>query len=254
MGTSLSAASRRHARRVDETRQEYLESIYWLYEAGIERSPTNLSRALQVSPPSVTEMVRNLENEGLVTRAKNKRISLTPKGEEIAKHVVDRHRLVEAFLVKVMGIPWDEVHEEAETFERGVTDELAARMLQMIGEAKTCPHGHPIGDYPREPGVPLTSVPAGSRIRILRFENEDHDLLRTFMRSGVEPHASYVIARHDAEQTHLRNTEGAEASLPLYAARTISVAVEQSGDGEPAEQDPESLATAYLLGESHWSR
>jgi DtxR family Mn-dependent transcriptional regulator len=248
------AASRRHARRVDETRQEYLEAIYWLHEAGIERSPTNLSRALQVSPPSVTEMVRTLEHEELVTRAKNKRISLTPKGEEIAKHVVDRHRLIEAFLVKVMGISWDEVHEEAETFEKGVTDELAGRMLGMIGSAKTCPHGHPIGGYPREPGVPLTSVSGGSRIRILRFENEDHDLLRTFMRAGVEPHETYLLAEHDAERTHLVDQAGKRTSLPLYAARTISVSVSASGDGEPAEHDPESLATAYLLGETHWSR
>jgi DtxR family transcriptional regulator, Mn-dependent transcriptional regulator len=254
MATTVSPATRRHARRVDETRQEYLESIYWLYEAGIERSPTNLARALQVSPPSVTEMVRNMEKEGLVTRAKNKRISLTPKGEEIAKHVVDRHRLVEAFLVKVMGIPWDEVHEEAEAFEMGVTDELARRMLDLIGDVKTCPHGHPIGDYPRTPGMPLTAAAAGSRICILRFENEDHNLLRTFMRAGVEPQAVYEILRHDSERTHLRNADGADTSLPLYAARTISVSVEQAGDGEPAEHDPESLATAYLLGESHWSR
>ena len=129
--------------------QEYLESLYWLGEAGIERTPTNLARAMQVSPPSVTGMVRRLESEGLVDRGPGKRIVLTAKGTEVAKHVVSRHRLVEAFLVKVMGVPWDEVHEEAEAFEMGVTPALEARMLDMIGEARTCPHGHPIGDYPR---------------------------------------------------------------------------------------------------------
>jgi hypothetical protein len=146
---------------------------------------------------------------------------------EVAKHVVSRHRLVEAFLVKVMGVPWDEVHEEAEAFEMGVTPALEARMLEMIGEARTCPHGHPIGDYPREPGVPLTAATTGSVVRILRFENE--------------------------ERARLEGPQG-PIELPLYAARTISVAVERSGDGDPAERDPESLATAYLLGESHWSR
>jgi DtxR family transcriptional regulator, iron-dependent repressor len=233
--------------------QEYLESLYWLSEAGIERTPTNLSRAMQVSPPSVTEMVRKLQSEGLVSRTADKRIQLTGEGEKIAKHVVSRHRLVEAFLVKVMGVPWDEVHEEAETFEMGVTEGLEARMLALIGDVRTCPHGHPIGDYPREPGVPLTSVPAGSTIRILRFENEDHGLLQTFMSAGIEPRSSYVISGHGEDETAL--TDGDRlTSLPRYAARTISVAVEHQGDGEPAEQDPESLATAYLLGDSQWSR
>jgi DtxR family transcriptional regulator, Mn-dependent transcriptional regulator len=234
--------------------QEYLESLYWLGEAGIQRTPINLARAMQVSPPSVTEMVARLGREGLVTRGPDKRISLTSKGEEVAKHVVSRHRLVEAFLVKVMGVPWDDVHEEAETFEMSVTPRLEARMIEMIGESRTCPHGHPIGDYPREPGVPLTSVPGGSLVRILRFENEDHDLLRMFRRAGIEPRSSYTVAGLDGEEAVLEDGAGQSAKLPLYAARTISVAVERRGDGDPIESDPESLATAYLLGESHWSR
>jgi DtxR family transcriptional regulator, Mn-dependent transcriptional regulator len=235
--------------------QEYLESLYWLGEAGIDRTPTNLARAMQYSPPSVTEMVHRLTAEGLVERGPGKRISLTAEGERVARHVVSRHRLVEAFLVKIMGVPWDEVHEEAEAFEMGVTPTLEARMLAMIGEARTCPHGHPIGDYPREPGRPLTGVPAGSVVRILRFENEDHDLLRTFRRAGVEPRASYTITGFAGDRAQLRATaDGRPAELPMFAARTISVAVERTGDGAPAEQDPESLATAYLLGESHWSR
>jgi DtxR family Mn-dependent transcriptional regulator len=233
--------------------QEYLESLYWLGEAGIDRTPTNLARAMQVSPPSVSEMVRRLEGEGLVARGPGKRIALTAEGERVAKHVVSRHRLVEAFLVKIMGVSWDEVHEEAEAFEMGVTPALEARMLEMIGEARTCPHGHPIGDYPREPGVPMTAAPTGSRVRVLRFENEDYDLLRMFRRAGVEPRASYTIVAFTDDEAKLEGPNGA-TQLPLYAARTISVAVQHSGDGPPAEQDPESLATAYLLGETHWSR
>src|SRR5919197_2945972 len=169
--------------------QEYLESLYWLVEAGIERTPTNLARAMRVSPPSVTEMVHKLRRDGLVARGPGTRISLTAEGERIARHVVSRHRLIEAFLVRIMGVPWDEVHEEAEAFEMGVTPALEARMMDMIGEARTCPHGHPIGDYPREPGVPLTAAPTGSVVRVLRFENEDQQLLRTLKHAGEEPRA-----------------------------------------------------------------
>ena len=240
--------------------QEYLESLYWLGEAGIDKTPINLSRAMKVSPPSVTEMVNRLGKEGLVSRGPGKRIALTDTGEEVAKHVVKRHRMVEAFLVKVMGVPWDEVHEEAEAFEMSVTPKLEARMLEMIGEVQTCPHGHPIGNFPREQGVPLTSVANGSRVRILRFENEDHDLLRMFRAAGIEPREHYVVTADPGmtagpeEKVRLANHAGHEATLPLYAARTISVVVDTSGDGEPIEVDQESLATAYLLGESHWSR
>jgi DtxR family Mn-dependent transcriptional regulator len=126
-------------------------------------------------------------------------------------------------------------------------------MLEMIGEARTCPHGHPIGDYPREPGVPLTAAPTGSVVRILRFENEDHDLLRMFRRAGIEPRVSYTIVAFADDLARLEGPQG-PSELPLFAARTISVAVEGPGDGPPAEQDPESLATAYLLGDTHWSR
>jgi DtxR family Mn-dependent transcriptional regulator len=234
--------------------QEYLEALYWLAEAGIAGTPTNLARAMQVSPPSVSGMLRRLQAEGLVTRGADKRVELSPEGERVARHVVSRHRLIEAFLVKVLGVPWDEVHEEAEAFEMGVTPTLEARMLERIGEAQTCPHGHPIGDYPREPGVPLTGVAAGSVVRVLRFENEDHELLRTFRRAGVEPRHSYTITAHSDRDTGLTDQTGRATALPRHAARTISVVVEQQGDGEPGESDPESLATAYLLGESHWSR
>src|SRR5919197_3112144 len=199
--------------------QEYLESLYWLGEAGIDRTPINVARAMKVSPPSVTEMVARLGREGLVSRGPDKRISLTPRGEEVARHVVSRHRLVEAFLVKVMGVPWDDVHEEAETFEMSVTPRLEARMLEMIGESRTCPHGHPIGDYPRAPGVPLTSVASGSWVRILRFENEDHDLLRMFRAAGVEPFGSYTVTGPSDDMAQLEGGQGHSAKLPLYAAR-----------------------------------
>src|SRR4051794_30225556 len=200
--------------------QEYLESLYWLHEAGIERTPTNLSRAMQVSPPSVTEMVRRMEKDGLVSRGADKKITLTDEGSKVARHVVSRHRLVEAFLVKIMGVPWDEVHEEAEAFEMGVTETLEARMLELIGQARTCPHGHPIGDFPREPGVPMTSVKAGSVIRILRFENEDHELLRLFMRQNVQPRSTYMITEHSDGETVLAGADGSPSRLPVHAART----------------------------------
>jgi hypothetical protein len=90
-------------------------------------------------------------------------------------------------------------------------------------------------------------------VRVLRFENEDHELLRTFRRAGVEPRSTWTVTGYADDRAELEH-EGTSTSLPMLAARTISVAVEQQGDGPPGERDPESLATAYLLGDSHWSR
>ena len=101
--------------------------------------------------------------------------------------IVRRHRLIERFLTDVLGIPWDEVHEEAERLEHAMSPVLEERMLAAIGNAKTCPHGHPIEAGNRIEGVPLADVAVGAKVRILRFENEAEDLLHYLKDSGIEP-------------------------------------------------------------------
>src|SRR5437868_12432784 len=179
---------------LSEATQEYLESIYWLYESGIERTQANLARALQVSQPSASEMLKRMADDELVSRDDHKLIHFTPRGRQVAERIVARHRLVEAYLVKVMGIPWDDVHEEAHAMEHSISPRLEAKMLEMIGDIKTCPHGHPIGDYPREPGEPLPAVPVGSEINVLRLENEAEELLHHMKRTRVEPGEAYTVA------------------------------------------------------------
>jgi Mn-dependent DtxR family transcriptional regulator len=146
-----------------------------------------------ISQPSVTEMVRRLVDDGLVVRDDQKLLRFTPEGREIAQRVVSRHRLLEAFLTEVFEIPWDEVHEEAHSLEHRLSESVERRMYAMMSQAHQCPHGHPIGNAPREAGRPLTLVPDGSVVTVLRFENEDGDLLRTFRRAGLEPGARYVL-------------------------------------------------------------
>ena len=109
---------------LSEATQEYLESIYWLYEAGIERTQANLARALRVSQPSTSEMLKGLADEGLLSRDDHKLIHFTDGGHEVAERIVARHRLVEAYLVKIMGIPWDDVHEEAHAMEHSISPRL----------------------------------------------------------------------------------------------------------------------------------
>ena len=138
--------------------EEYLQTLFWLHEAGLPMTGANVARAMQLSPPTVHEMIGRLERDGYITRSGNKTISFTTSGEEHAAHVVSRHRLIERFLTDVLGVPWDEVHEEAERLEHAMSPVLEARMRAAIGDAKTCPHGHPIVAGARIEGVPLADV------------------------------------------------------------------------------------------------
>ncbi len=104
----------------------------------------NVARAMQLSPPTVHEMIGRLERDGYITRGSDRAIAFTDSGAEHAEGIVRRHRLIERFLTDVLGMPWDEVHEEAERLEHAMSPVLEQRMLAAIGDAKTCPHGHPI--------------------------------------------------------------------------------------------------------------
>src|SRR6187399_2398134 len=167
--------------------EEYLQSLFWLQEAGLPMTGANVARAMQLSPPTVHEMIGRLERDGYITRASDKTISFTEDGAQHAEGIVRRHRLIERFLTDVLGIPWDEVHEEAERLEHAMSPVLEERMKAAIGDAKTCPHGHPINVGERIVGVPLGDVSAGATIKVLRFENEAEDLLHYLKQSGIEP-------------------------------------------------------------------
>jgi Mn-dependent DtxR family transcriptional regulator len=177
--------------------QEYLETIFWLYEAGLPMTGANIARAMQLSAPTVHEMIGRLERDGYITRGTDRSLSFTDSGREHAEHIVSRHRMIERFLTDVLGIPWDEVHEEAERIEHAMSPVLEERMFAAIGDAKTCPHGHPINTDPdpalRERGrgaPPLSPRPrrrAGARGHVRGAgRRRDHDRAR---RHGDLAHA-----------------------------------------------------------------
>jgi DtxR family Mn-dependent transcriptional regulator len=207
--------------------EEYLEIIFWLWEAGLPMTGANVARAMQLSPPTVHEMIGRLERDGYITRASDKAISFTPHGLEHAKGIVRRHRLIERFLTDVLGIPWHEVHEEAERLEHAMSPVLEERMLAAIGDAKTCPHGHPIQPGERIVGVPMADVEVGGKVTVLRFENEAEDLLLLFKDEGVEPGRQGAIAASDDEHVAV-DFGDQEATLTRSVAETVSVRAEPS--------------------------
>src|ERR1700692_3036239 len=183
----------------------------------------NVARAMQLSPPTVHEMIGRLERDGYITRGSDRAIAFTDSGAEHAEGIVRRHRLIERFLTDILGVPWDEVHEEAERLEHAMSPVLEERMRVAIGDAKTCPHGHPIVAGARMPGVPLADVEVGASLRVLRFENEAEDLLKYLMASEIEPGLEGVLAERDSHKVIVERGDGERLALTPSVAETVSV-------------------------------
>jgi DtxR family Mn-dependent transcriptional regulator len=227
--------------------EEYLQIIYWLQEAGLPITGANIARAMQVSAPTVHEMVGRLESDGYVTRGGDKSLAFTDSGREHAAQIVRRHRLIERFLTDIFDIPWDQVHEEAERLEHWMSPVVEERMLSAIGDAKTCPHGHPIFEGERERGVPLADVEEGADVRVLRFENEAEDLLHYLKDSGLSPGLEGKLLRSDDDQIVV-SAGGDELSVTRSVAETVSVAADPSPEARTAL--PEQL----VMAREHWGR
>ena len=226
--------------------EEYLQILFWLQEAGLPMTGANLARAMQLSAPTVHEMVGRLERDGYITRDKAKSITFTTTGAQHAEGIVRRHRLIERFLTDVLHIPWDEVHEEAENLEHGMSPVLEERMLAAIGDAKTCPHGHPIVAGARLAGVPLADVEIGASVRVLRFENEAEELLHYLKSSGLEPGLEGTLAQRDAEEVVLQSADGSRCTVTASVAETVSVIADPSPP--PRTALPERLVLGQRFG------
>jgi DtxR family Mn-dependent transcriptional regulator len=221
--------SHEHATVAEE---EYLQIMFWLEEAGLPITGANIARAMQLSPPTVHEMIGRLERDGYVSRAADKSLDFTPDGREHATAIVRRHRLIERFLTDVLGIPWDEVHEEAERMEHAMSPVLEERMLAAIGDAKTCPHGHPIVEGIREQGALLADVEPGASIVVLRFENEAEELLHYLKSTGIRPGLEGEIASSDDGGIVVRSAEG-EHAISRSVAETVSVRADPAPPPRP---------------------
>jgi DtxR family transcriptional regulator, Mn-dependent transcriptional regulator len=227
--------------------EEYLQILFWLQEAGLPMTGANVARAMQLSAPTVHEMVGRLERDGYITRGQDRVIAFTADGSTHAEGIVRRHRLIERFLTDVLGVPWDEVHEEAERLEHAMSPVLEQRMLAAIGDAKTCPHGHPIVAGERLSGVPLADVAVGASVRVLRFENEAEDLLHYLKTSGLEPGLEGTLAGRDDSEVVLVTTDGLRrCAVTPSVAETVSVIADPSPP--PRTALPEQLVLGQRYG------
>jgi len=209
--------------RITSGEVEYLVTLLQLEESGRPMTAANVSRELSVSAPTVHEMVRRLEADGLIERDERKRIAFTEEGGRVAREAASRHRVVERFLTDVLGIPWHRVHSEAERIERSISDEVAERMRAAIGTATTCPHGHPIDAGARvRCATRLDEVEPGTRVTVLRFEDEHDDTLRPIHDAGLRRGVAATVTARDEDAVVLA-TDGGEARVDAQLAGTVTV-------------------------------
>src|SRR6476660_8635633 len=182
--------------------------MLWLAEAALPLTRANSARAMQVAPPTGHEMIGRLVDDGYVSRSADKSLEFTESGRDHATHIVQRHRTIERFLTDVLGIPWDEVHEEAERIEHAMSPVLEERMRAAIGDATTCPHGNPIIEGARERGSLLADVEVGADVHILRFENEAEELLHYLKAAGVEPGLEGKVESSDEDRVTIASADG----------------------------------------------
>lgn len=171
--------------------RRYAAEIYRLQEDYEQVSLSILATHVATSAQAISSMVRRLGDDGYLVHEPYRGVRLTSKGEEIAMPALRRHRLVEVFLVRVMGYDWAAAHELADTFENGVNDELEDRIDELTGHPTRCPHGEPIPDkagvIPLVKDVPLQDVPSGSDCKISRVRTHNTDKLHYIAELGLVP-------------------------------------------------------------------
>jgi len=233
--------------QITDAEEEYLQTLFWLFEAGLPMTAANVGRAMRLSAPTVSEMIGRLERDGYISRDPDRTISFTESGRADAERIVSRHRMIERFLTDIVGVPWDEVHEEAEHLEHAMTARFEAYVRSSVGDALTCPHGHPIRVGERIDGVPLADCELGAQVTILRLENEAEDLLHYLKDSGIAPGLTGEITAKDAEQITVTGA-GEPATVTISVAETVSVTA------DPSPPPRIALPDQLVLGQGRYGR
>ncbi|MCA1561385.1 MAG: FeoA domain-containing protein [Acidobacteria bacterium] len=188
-----------------------------------------LASALGVVPGTATTMVKALAESGLVRYEPYAGVRLTRAGEKLAALVLRRHRLIELFLVKVMGMNWSDVHDEAEQLEHAVSDRLIDRIDEMLGRPDVDPHGDPIpgpeGTVNRLDYDTLMTCPLRAQVTVRRVSDQDSDFLRFVERHGLKPGEEVRVEERDpaADSVRLRSRDDREFTIGARAASKVLV-------------------------------
>ena len=213
------------------TVEDYLKHIYLAQDRSRDGmvSPGRISQALDVAPGTVTAMMKTLTDSRLVVYEPYSGVRLTTAGRKLAAHVVRRHRLVELFLVRIMGMDWSEVHQDAEVLEHAVSNRLLERIDEMLGHPSADPHGDPIptasGALPKAKLKSLLSSPLEVRLCVARVTDQRSQFLQLLERHRLKPGKCLTVTERDelAETVTIRPEDGDPLQLGFQAAGRVLV-------------------------------
>jgi DtxR family transcriptional regulator, Mn-dependent transcriptional regulator len=204
-----------------DTTEEYLETIFEIEEEGIVPIRARLVERLRISAPSVSETVNRLVEQGNVELIDNRRLRLTPKGRAIARSIVRRHRLAERLLVDVIGLEWEKAHREADRWEHAISAEVEEKLVALLGDPATCPHGNPIPGSARgvdHSGWVLLSEALPGRVSVVRISERlelDDDALNLIARGRLIPGSEAMLVERDAAGNVMLTTDAGAQVVPV---------------------------------------
>jgi len=213
------------------TIENYVKAIYQILAETDQATASNgdIARKLGVAPGTVTSMLQTLDGANLVHYQTHKGASLTDSGRSLALRVLRRHRLMELFLVKTLGMTWAEVHEEAEHLEHAVSDGLIDRIVAYLGFPDRDPHGDPIpnreGTVADCDGTPLRDCASGMRFELLRVIDQSPEFLRYLSQSGLDLGAQGTVVDNQEQAGALvvESSPGRRLVLGRDAAEKLRV-------------------------------
>ncbi len=216
------------------TVENYLKALYQAEAASDEKTLVpmgQLATAVKVAPGTATTMVKALAADGLVEYEPYLGVRLSPAGAKLAALVLRRHRLIEQFLVEIMGMNWTEVHEDAEQLEHVVSEQLIDRMDAMLGHPSVDPHGDPIptadGDMPAHRYHSLVTCPLGTQVKVIRVADQDTSFLRFLEEQKLKPGQSVEVEARDpvADSVQLRTGDKRRITIGTRAASKLLIEV-----------------------------
>lgn len=207
--------------------EDYLKAIYASNSRGVAAGTSELAKALDVQPASVSGMVKKLAEEGMLEHERYHGVRLTERGEREALKILRRHRVIESYLVERLGYSWDDVHDEAERLEHAASDDLIDRMSESLGNPTTDPHGSPIpnrdGEIDRTHYQTLSATPPKTAVRIRSVSDDNPTHLRFLESVGMLPGTKVVVESVQSSDGtitvrvgpsgHVVEVEGSVASL-----------------------------------------
>jgi len=211
--------------------EDYLDQIYLMEQNGQRVIGARLAERMHTAVPTVTETLRRMVREGLVSLDAHKEVSLTSKGKDAAETLIRRHALSERLLTDILGLSWVEAHAEAHKFEHIISPKVEARLMSLLGNPNTCPHGNPIPGLPvtapPSRGEPLTTIEGPGSYEIVRISEDaenDVELMAYIEQRNLKPGTSVRwLEREPFEGPVVIEVEGERYALGEHVASSIFV-------------------------------